>query len=135
MNNERTEKVIKAFRELHSEREDLQELIGSLHDKLKKQDSNYQELVNTLTNMVNNFNFENEVFCLKMSSEHRTLQQSFTRLAFAWIEWLADAPDRFFDSRNIQSRDRVRDVLKLFCESKGLDYKPSNYPSKWLSFI
>lgn len=40
-----------------------------------------ETIVAEMTDYVNTFNLErNQEFCQKMSHEHRTLQQSFTRL-------------------------------------------------------
>ena len=48
-----------------------------------------QEHTSYITNMVNSFSFNFKEFCQTMQYEHRTLQQSFTRLCLAWIQHCA----------------------------------------------
>jgi hypothetical protein len=67
-----------------------------------------QKLVSEITDAVNNFGFDQELFNRLMSNEHRTLQQSFTRLCFAWIENVA-SEDYRTDGRN--------DISHIVCKS------------------
>ena len=63
-----------------------------------------------VSTMLNSFTFDYEGFCKEMCREHRTLQQSFTRLC---IHWLATcASDNYqFDGRNEASHDVAKALL------------------------
>jgi hypothetical protein len=67
--------------------------------------------------MLNDFSFDYDGFCRAFESEHRTLQQSFTRLCIAWIATCAD-PDYRHDLRNEASHE----VCKAIVQSVGADY-------------
>ena len=49
---------------------------------------------------VNALAFSPKLFCDAMSRQHRTLQQSFTRICFAWINHLAGLKENEYDGRN-----------------------------------
>lgn len=55
--------------------------------------------VDTVSTMLNDFSFSAKGFCEGMTREHRTLQQSFTRLCIEWLQTCADANYRY-DGRN-----------------------------------
>ena len=57
-----------------------------------------KELVRTITGALNSFSFKYEEFCKEMEYEHRTLQQSFTRLCVCWLRHCADM--EHYDARN-----------------------------------
>ena len=78
---------------------------------------NTKELVGEITNYVNSFNSKGDEFCKAMSVEHRTLQQSFTKLCFEWIEFIANEDYRT-DPRNEQSQKVAQDLLEAFKELK-----------------
>ena len=64
---------------------------------------------------LNSFSFKNGLFVEAMARQHRTLQQSFTRLTAAWLLHLADLPDGRFDGRNEDSvalARKIKDILK-----------------------
>ena len=69
-----------------------------------------QENVNNVSTMLNNFGFNNEVFCELMTREHRTLQQSFTRLCIAWLATCA-SDDYRYDGRNEASHEVAKALL------------------------
>lgn len=52
-----------------------------------------------VSDMLNNFSFSPKGFCEQMQLEHRTIQQSFTRLCIEWLQTCADANYRY-DGRN-----------------------------------
>jgi len=56
------------------------------------------EVAKLISSFVNNFGCDEKTFVSTMLREHRTLQQSFTRLCVMWLEELAKSPD--FDLRN-----------------------------------
>jgi hypothetical protein len=89
-----------------------------------------KETVETVTDYLNSFSSKEKEFIEAMNLEHRTLQQSFTKLCLAWLENCA-SEDYRFDGRNEQSHGISKDVLKGFQQVKETDSKPS----EWLSCI
>lgn len=73
-----------------------------------------------MSNMVNTFNTREvtEQFIEIMNRDHRTLQQSFTKLCLAWIENVASDNYRT-DGRNEASHFVCKEMLKLFREAKA----------------
>jgi len=45
-----------------------------------------KETVENVTDYLNSFSNKEKEFILEMNREHRTLQQSFTKLCLAWLE-------------------------------------------------
>lgn len=93
-----------------------------------------QKVVDKLTDMVNTSerNFL-PAFLTMMSRQHRTLQQSFTRLCFAWIEYVGSV-DYPKDPRNEASHIVCKEMVK------GFEEKPDNpmrgfKPSQCLPYI
>jgi len=85
-----------------------------------------KELVNEVTNFVNTFSTsKSDEFISEMSHEHRTLQQSFTRLCLKWIEYCASDEYRY-DDRNKASHTVSKQLIEPYQE-KYLGYKPSGY--------
>jgi hypothetical protein len=89
-----------------------------------------KQTVETVTDYLNSFSNKEKEFIQEMNKEHRTLQQSFTKLCLAWLENCA-SEDYRFDGRNEQSHGISKDVLKGFQQVKETDSKPS----EWLSCI
>lgn len=89
-----------------------------------------KEITGKLTDYLNSFssNQKNADFCEAMSNEHRTLQQNFTSLCLAWIEFMGnDSEDfkrRFTDPRNQFSNQICTQMLE-FLKEKGIN---SNLP-------
>ncbi len=79
--------------------------------------SSEKENVQKVSSMLNSFSFSTKEFCKLMCYEHRTLQQSFTRLC---IEWLCTcASDEYrYDGRNEASHI----VAKALIESQDADF-------------
>ena len=79
--------------------------------------SSEKENVQNVSSMLNSFSFNTKEFCELMCREHRTLQQSFTRLC---IEWLCTcASDEYrYDGRNEASHI----VAKALIESQDADF-------------
>ena len=82
-----------------------------------------QKFVQMVTDQVNTFSRIDSEFCELMSKEHRTLQQSFTRLCLQWIEYVA-SDDYKYDLRNQASHDVCRFILQKTI-SKTEDFKLS----------
>ena len=80
------------------------------HNEIKSQ-------VSAVTSMLNSFTFDYEGFCKQMTKEHRTLQQSFTRLC---IHWLCEcSTDEYqYDGRNEASHE----IAKALINSQDADF-------------
>lgn len=80
-------------------------------------DDKVKEQVSTVTSMLNSFTFDYEGFCKQMCKEHRTLQQSFTRLC---IRWLCEcSTDEYqYDGRNEASHE----IAKALINSQDADF-------------
>ena len=95
-----------------------------------------KELVNEFSNYVNTFGDKSEEFNNAMSCEHRTLQQSFTKLCLSWIEHVAK-DEYHTDGRNSQSKKIAKELIENFREKQikagftgdtlDLMSKPSGY--------
>jgi len=91
------------------------------------------ELVTAITDYVNSYSVKSEEFVSAMNKEHRTLQQSFTRLCLKWLENCA-SDDYRHDGRNEDSHTISKTMLEAFkktmCDNlryERMDYNPSNY--------
>jgi hypothetical protein len=89
-----------------------------------------KETVETVTDYLNSFSSKEKEFIDQMNLEHRTLQQSFTKLCLAWLENCA-SEEYHFDGRNEQSHGIAKDMLNGFKQVKETDSKPS----QWLGCI
>ena len=67
--------------------------------KIRKED---KENARILSGMVNNFSFSPEKVAWALTLEHRTLQQTITRFAVAWLKVCA-SEDYMYDGRNEDS--------------------------------
>lgn len=93
-----------------------------------------KKLVKQMTDYVNTFNNKAPEFISVMSYEHRTLQQSFTKLCLQWIEHVASEGYRT-DARNQQSHIVAQKLLDAFREkmidegytSTSPNIKPSSH--------
>ena len=80
-------------------------------------DAKNKENAQKVAEMLNSFTFDYEGFCKAMSSEHRTLQQSFTRLCIQWLCTCASDEYRY-DGRNEASHE----VAKALIDSQDADF-------------
>ena len=80
-------------------------------------DAKTQEQVRKVSEMLNSFTFDYRGFCEEMTREHRTLQQSFTRLCVHWLATCASDEYRY-DGRNEASHE----VAKALIESQDADF-------------
>ena len=62
--------------------------------------------------MLNSFNFSEKEFCEDMMREHKTLQQSFTRLAIAWLRFCGEETYQY-DGRNEASHEIGKIIREL----------------------
>lgn len=89
-----------------------------------------ENLVIEITNYLNSYNNKSAEFNKAMSKEHRTLQQSFTRLCLSWLEHCASDEYRT-DGRNEQSKEMAKTLLNGF-----KDYVAKNgYTDETLEFM
>lgn len=79
--------------------------------------------VNNVSNMVNSFSFNPEDFCEEFANEHRTLQQNFTRLCFAWIKKCAEDSYRH-DDRNRASHVKCKEIVDTMSSDPAWDFLP-----------
>jgi len=89
------------------------------------------QLVEEITNYVNTMSLKPEEFTASMSRQHRTLQQSFTRLCLEWIEYCGSEEYRY-DPRNQGSHDICKQVIEGFMNSNDIANVP---PSKFLPMV
>lgn len=72
--------------------------------------TNTKEKVQTITAMLNVYGFPYTNFCEYMAREHRTLQQSFTRLCVEWLKTCA-SENYLYDGRNIASHELAKRIM------------------------
>ncbi len=89
-----------------------------------------KQTAEAVTDYLNSFSNKNEEFIDAMNLEHRTLQQSFTRLCLAWLENCSGDNYRF-DGRNEASHKISKEVIEGFRDAKGT----MSNPSDWLPSI
>ena len=87
-------------------------------------------VVQDVTNYLNSFSNKNKAFIVEMNREHRTLQQSFTKLCIEWLENCA-SDDYHFDGRNEASHKVSKEMVEGFRDAKGT----MSNPSEWLPCI
>lgn len=76
-----------------------------------------KDKVQQVSDMLNSFSFDPEKFCEEMTKEHRTLQQSFTRLCIHWLCTCA-RDDYKYDGRNEASHE----IAKALISSQDADF-------------
>jgi hypothetical protein len=81
-----------------------------------------QKAVRTVSDFVNNYAHSVTAFVSYMAHEHRTLQQSFTRLCLAWLKHLASLNEYEYDLRNEHSVQVARLVAQTLRERYGPDW-------------
>jgi len=84
-----------------------------------------KKLVEEITSFVNSYTVDENQFIAQMSMEHRTLQQSFTKLVLKWMEHCASIDYRY-DDRNKASHDICKKMIDAFRESTG-NIDPSDF--------
>lgn len=66
-----------------------------------------------ITDAVNSMGFDDNMFCEAMAREHRTLQQSFTRLCLAWLKHCAtDTYGKNTDARNEAAHRIAKELVE-----------------------
>jgi hypothetical protein len=72
---------------------------------------------------INCFNFDNKKFVENFSREHRTLQQQFTSLCLAWINYVG-SPEYRFDGRNQYSHQQCEKLNQFMKENEMVSWMP-----------
>jgi len=91
-------------------------------------------LADQMTNFVNSFGNKNKEFIEAMCNEHRTLQQSFTRLCLQWIEHCATDEYRT-DGRNEATHKVSKQLVERYQELGEFDFSKDFKPSEWLPMV
>ena len=116
-----------------------------MYNSKEERDQAIEKVVNDLSDICNTFSDKevSDVFNKFMVRQHRTLQQTISRLVFRWIEFIA-SDEYNTDGRNQGSKETSQKVLKGFQQvveqehSHISGYKldaDSAKPSRWLGFI
>ena len=79
-------------------------------------------IVEMVFDHINNFCFDPKKFVEYASRQHRTLQQTFTNLCFAWIRHLASLEENQYDGRNEASVKVCKEIVEK------VDYVKSDLP-------
>ena len=75
-----------------------------------KREDRAKEAADSIMLFVNDMNGDVETFLTEISKGHRTLQQSFTRLCFRWIE--KNAKTKTCDLRNSASIEKCKEIAE-----------------------
>lgn len=76
-----------------------------------------------VSNVLNDFGFNPEEFCKEMAKDHRTIQQSFTRLCFEWLKHCA-SEDYRHDERNRASHVKCKAIVETMSSDPAWDFLP-----------
>lgn len=97
-------------------------------DFYSKQMDSARKLTELITNHINTFSLgeKSRYFNYAMSIEHRTLQQSFTRLILKWLEFIS-SDEYSTDARNEHSKKVAKILIKAFQTETGVETKPSDF--------
>lgn len=85
-----------------------------------------KEVVTAVTDYLNSYFNKDETFVEQMNKEHRTLQQSFTRLCLCWLENCASESYNF-DKRNEASHELSKELIENFLTKRETMSNPSQY--------
>lgn len=108
---------------------------------------NGKELAGKITDLVNYSSGQGtDAFLEQMSREHRTLQQSFTRMCLQWLEQVAERKGpQNVDGRNEASQKIAEQMMNGFIKTIAVQNNVSEdeiranwdvyKPSKWLPLV
>lgn len=85
--------------------------------------SNAKKNAEVVSDMLNSFSFSPQEFCEQMTTEHRTLQQNFTRLCLEWIKTCASEEYRH-DGRNQASHVKCKYIVDRMSSDPAWDFLP-----------
>lgn len=118
------------------EKEAAYQLFLSKNHEYQSAKPTAREVVEVVTDYLNTFNDQEPEFIKVMQFQHRTLQQSFTKLVLKWIEHIA-SPAYNTDGRNEGSQKTAQKLMKGW-EMLGKEDETQTYhmnPSRWISCI
>lgn len=112
--------------------------------ELKEKGKNAAREVSNIVNYSGGAGIEG--FLDEMSRDHRTLQQSFTRMCLQWLEQVAERKGpQFLDRRNEDSQKIATQLMKGFIKIIAVQQNVSEEeigknwdvykPSKWLPLV
>ena len=84
-----------------------------------------KNIANEMSNFVNSYSSDHKGFIAEMGKDHRTLQQSFTKLCLKWIEFVG-SEDYRHDLRNADSHNTCKAMIEAFQKENG-NWKPSDF--------
>jgi hypothetical protein len=84
-----------------------------------------KNIANEMSNFVNSYSSDHQAFIAEMGKDHRTLQQSFTKLCLKWIEYVA-SEDYRHDLRNQDSHEVCQKIVQGFKKDND-NWKPSDF--------
>ena len=73
-----------------------------------------KEIAQQIANLMNSFSVKPDEIAAELRKEHRTLQQTFTRVAVAYLKRCAEDDANMFDDRNIATHEfavKIKPVL------------------------
>jgi hypothetical protein len=79
--------------------------------EVKEMSKDARTTANELGDFVNTFTPDESGFIEGMSHQHRTLQQSITRMFLVWLRYLATLPENRYDARNEASVRFAKSVI------------------------
>lgn len=83
-------------------------------DWKKKENEKVEAAAEAMSRFVNQMSHEPGDFVKRFTKEHRTLQQSFTAVCFAWIAHLANLEEGQYDMRNEASVKAAKKIMEKF---------------------
>lgn len=91
------------------------------NERLKADRESPEGVARILADYVNRLDNTGPEFAEEMGRQHRTLQQNFTRLCVAWLQYLGTSVDYMYDNRNQASVMLGREfVEKIPAEFRNL---------------
>lgn len=85
--------------------------------------SREKEYAGQVSSMLCNMGFNPEEFIHELSRDHRTIQQSFTRLCFEWLKYCA-SEDYRHDERNRASHVKCKAIVETMSKDPAWDFLP-----------
>ncbi len=92
-----------------------------------------EEVADILEDYFNSFSSKEAALIERMERKHRTLQQSFSKFVFRWIEHIASS-EYSTDGRNKGSQETAQKLMKGW-ESLGHEQTYGDKPSSWLRMV
>jgi hypothetical protein len=90
--------------------------MANVYEKSRKSDG--KEAARHIGNFVNSYGCDMKGFVKQMAIEHRTLQQSFTRLCLEWFKSLSENyKNKCFDDRNKASCETAYNIMHMLGDS------------------